>query len=232
MLKLTIIEVYNSVIVFKISEDLYYLRSDLPALYDSGLNRMFIPNIDFWLQNHTQQRYNYRSLLDMAEAFTSGKESGFTSTEFVNLINRFMLSICEKIFRPRYAYKFIEVYWIECLGPAKLRKALHVFTENFDTFLNKLGHTVLFQRLCRFNNACIDLDMLDEAHAFHALINKLNMHAKRNVFISSAVPFIQEVTSDVMSTIEKEPEFSKIDSKVLYGIRQVLNNESIVKRYG
>jgi hypothetical protein len=163
--------VHLDTIVFSIGVDLFYLKQGpgIPQVFDVNLKPLIIPNIDAWFQSKTQQRYSYRGVSDMAEAFAAGLRHTYTSKDLEYFCRLVVRSTKDAIFKTDIVRDFSAAYWVELMDPYKITKLIEILRCDFDKFRLKYNDEELYNILCRlwqFSN----LHAPSEAAIFEALI--------------------------------------------------------------
>lgn len=165
---------YKKVVVFRIDVDLFYLKRgpNTPQIYDVDLRLMVVPNIDSWLQSKTHQRYSYRGVCDMADAFKAGLNHSYTHSDLEYICKVSSKYTIDIIFKTYIISEFSSAYWVELMNPIKIYKFIDILRTDFDKFRLKYGDDELYNILCRlwqFSN----LHSLSETAVFESLIRKI-----------------------------------------------------------
>lgn len=165
---------YNETVAFTIHSVLYYLKigPDLPELYDQDLKKLIIPNIDHWIQAQTQQRYTYRGLKDMMEAFVDGLRHGYDRDDMEKVCNKVFDDTIKNIFRTKHARDYALAYWIELLDQKRVQKMIGEVRNGFDEYRSRLGDNKLYSYLCRLWQFCHFNDPSD-SEVVEKLISRL-----------------------------------------------------------
>lgn len=167
--------VLGETIAFTINTDLYYLKTgpDYPQLFNSDLVLQIVPNIDVWLQANTQQRYSFRSICDMAEAFRCGLETAYTKQDMRIYAEMAIQAARDLLFQSERVSDYARLFWIEVMDPTRLEGSYaRVLRENFDKIRTKLGDDRLYNHLCRMWRLC-NFRRPSEAAVFERLIRRL-----------------------------------------------------------
>jgi len=195
--------VVKDVVVFEVSNDLWYLRigPGLPVIYDSNLKRQIIPNIDTWFQAKTGHRYSYQTVCDMAAAFAAGMKCSYSTNDVKSYCAAACRSTVDAIFKTKRAADYRRLFWIEMLDPMKIINYAHKLRDNLDRLRTKHGDDVLFNQLCRLWQICVYHNP-NESVVFEKLVGRLNLRPKDPVYPDSTkidTELIEYVVGNILS---------------------------------
>lgn len=156
MAPLRIVYANGKTAAFTVASKLFYIKvgPDLPELYDHDLKRQIVPNIDYWFQAKTQQRYSFRGVCDMVEAFNDGVAYGYQKDDFLKLSALVFDQTIAYIFRTNCARSFARSYWIELMEERQIRGFISKIADGFDDYRRKYGDEKFYNYLCRLWKFC------------------------------------------------------------------------------
>jgi hypothetical protein len=174
-IKIKIIYVLDKTAAFMLADELYYIKTvyGFPQLFDHSLKQLIIPNMDYWLQFKTQQRYTYRGLQDMIEAFADGLHHSYSREDISRICDHLYDATIDYIFKTKNVREFARLFWIEILEPEQVKKLVVKIKNSFDEFLEKHGSDKLYNYLCRLWHFCL-MHSPSEAPVLERLIQRLN----------------------------------------------------------
>jgi hypothetical protein len=151
MVSLKIIYADGQTAAFTIASELYYIKTgpDFPELFDRNLKKLIIPNTDYWLQAQTQQRYSYRGLCDMIEAFIDGIHHSYSRDDIQVVCSAVFDKTISYVFKTNYSQTFSRSYWIELLDERRAKGLVEKIKNNFDKFQAKYEPDQFYDYLCR-----------------------------------------------------------------------------------
>lgn len=149
MVDFKILYVYKSLAIIKIDVEIYIIRMDIPSIYNQQFQKLSTPNIDNWVQANTHQRYSFRNICDMAEAFRDGMQYSYHHDEIHRILNEGIILMRDTLFKDGFISEYSQLYWLEMIPPSKMRGYLESIGDNFENLKNKLGADRLYNHLCR-----------------------------------------------------------------------------------
>lgn len=212
--KLEIKYVYKFTVAVSINNEIYYIRHghDFPLVYNKDLRKLNIPNIDNWLQAQTQQRYSYRGVLDMAEAYKCGLQFSYNEDRIISLLKKYYVIIRNIIFNSSHNQKYIDNYKIEIMNNKQLENMTQDVNNKYDQYVEKFGIPKLQAYLNRIYSCLKNRNI--NTQIIELLIKRTGINPKLEIVQFDDQEIIQH-------TIEK---------CVNLGIIQCLNiDESIIK---
>jgi hypothetical protein len=215
MIPLKIIYAEGKTAAFTIASELYYIKTgpDFPEIYDSKLKKQIIPNADYWLQAQTQQRYSFRGLCDMIDAFIDGVHHSYNFQDIQKIGGYVYDKTIAYAFRTNYTRSFAQLYWIEILDEHRIKGLVSKIKDDFDRFKTKYKPDQFYDYLCRlwqFYNFHIP----GESVVIEKLINKLGkIPAEPQYPIMDLENEIKEhvITRDLTIILDK---FKGVDQKI------------------
>jgi hypothetical protein len=188
--------VHNNIIAFSIDYDLYFLKTlPVPQLFNADLVQQIVYNFDSWFQAKTQQRYCYRGVLDMAEAFADGLKLSYGLDDLRALTAATAVAAKNYVLTDRMS-DYRKHFWIEILDPAKLDTTVAVhLREKFDHLRSKLGDDAFYNNLCRLWRLASKLRP-GAATVFEGLIRRLGRVPEEPVY-----PTTPDLDSDLVKSV-------------------------------
>lgn len=161
---------------FTIHSELYYIKTgpDFPKLYDRKMKKLIIPNIDHWLQAQTQQRYSFRGLRDMIQAFSDGLQHSYAREDLRRVCEHIFHVTRDYIFKTEYARYYAAAFKVELMDPKQIPKLTKQIKNNFDDYLERFGKERFHSYLCRIWQFCNYHDP-SEAAVVESLVRRLAM---------------------------------------------------------
>jgi len=225
-MKIAIKHVHKRTAAFTINGELYYVKTgpDFPVVYNKKLEKLIIPNIDLWLQAQTQQRYSFRGLQDMMEAYVSGTESNYTNEEISSICNDLFDSTIRAIFNSKNSLVYSKIYKIELMNLHEIKKLISLISANFEDYVAKFSRGKLHNYLCRILAYC-NLHNQDDYSVVEKLIARLGNPISTYVHESS--PEEDAIKSSIMSDVFKRFANSRKDmnSKLAENTTRIEKNE-------
>lgn len=175
--------VQGETVAFTINTELYYLKwgPDFPRVYDRSLKCLIIPNMDYWFQAQTQQRYSYRGVLDMAKAFQEGLTHSYASNDLRGICGRIFDISCYYLFQTAYARTYARTYKVELLEPRAVGQLTQPLNEQFEQYRTNLGDEKFYDYLCRLWQFC-NFHKPGDASIFERLISRLGRKPREPVY--------------------------------------------------
>lgn len=172
--------------------------------------KLLIPNVDYWMQAQTQQRYSLQGLLDMIEAFKSGLEHAYTKDDLLLACESTFHATCDVIFKSEYASKYSSAFKVELMDPKRLPDLIKQLKDKFDVYINRFGaenfHLYL-SRIMQFSN----YHCPSESVVVEGLLRRLGKPDVRLIY--PIVDGEQEVLSSVLSKLDLD-QFAGIDKEI------------------
>ncbi len=210
MAKLEIKFVSGKTAAFTINNEMYYIQTgpDLPKLYNNQMRKLIVPNIDSWLQAQTQQRYSFRGLRDMMEAYTHGYAYHHNQDELAALSRKIYDLTIDNIFKTKHALDFANSFKVELMEPKQVPKLIQQIRDNFDTYDQKFGSDKFRAYLCRVWKYC-NLHLPDMSATVESLIRRAGgethePHYPVTVHESEIFEVIREEASNFVKSVDKE----------------------------
>lgn len=222
MAKLEIKCVYGKTVAFTINSEMYYLQTgpDFPRLYSHEMKKLIIPNVDSWLQAQTQQRYSFRSLRDMMDAFVCGYNYHYSQEELTELVNKICGLTIDNIFKSKYALDFSNAYKVELMEPKQVPKLIQQMRDNFDQYNEKFGNEKFRAYLYRVWKYC-NLHLSDSSAVVESLIHRAGGETQEPKYPTLPA----EV--EIFNTIGKETHgyVKTIDAEIYNNVLLIQNNK-------
>lgn len=148
---LKIIYANRETAAFTVASELFYIKigPDLPELYDKNLKRQIVPNVDYWFQAKTHQRYSFRGICDMIGAFVDGIEHSYSRNDLTGICEIVFTKTVAYIFKTNHTRSFARSYWIEILEERQVKKLVTKISNDFEQFHEKYGTDKFHDYLCR-----------------------------------------------------------------------------------
>ncbi len=136
-------------VAFNIDYTTYFMRFNPPyRIYDNDLQPQVIPNLDSWIQAHTQQRHGLQIFLDLVAAFKAGLDKSYSINDLKEIL--YKSTITAKLKMIDMMGEYGKHFWIEVLNPVKLETVwVAKVREKFDELRQKLGDDEFHNYLCR-----------------------------------------------------------------------------------
>jgi len=206
MALLKIVYAFKNTAAFSIGEALYYIKmdGDFPFVYDKNLKKLVMPNIDYWLQAQTKQRYGLRSLRDMISAFKDGIQYSYDEVNLASICETVFDNTISYVFKTNHGKDFAKAFWIECLDENKIRKLTSTISDEFDLYHDKYGESFynFLNRLWQYYMYHIP----SEAAIIVKMIGRLGMVPQKPDYPTPTAELIiksQIVTEDLVLQLNK-----------------------------
>jgi hypothetical protein len=139
----------KNALAFAIDFSNYFLRIfPVPQLFNEALVPQIIPNLDNWFQARTHQRYSYRNVLDMMDAYLVGLSHTYSLTELEALTRHTIITTKNYLLTEKMG-EYSKLFWIETLNPAKIDAHIDSIRENFEHLATTLSKAEFHNNLCR-----------------------------------------------------------------------------------
>lgn len=186
------------VAAFILDNALYYIRLDIPKIYDENLEPLTIPNIDSWLIAKTQQKCGLSTMKIMADSFEKGVRSVFSDNEVAAIANTVVKTAIREIMQRGIIYDYSLAYWIEVLSSDMIEKYLNMISNKFDLVVDKLGKDRLANELRRIYQVCISRQINAE-HVCKSLLVRLESSIAAPIYPDTA-----DIDSKVLKSTSAE----------------------------
>jgi hypothetical protein len=196
---LNILYVHNSIVVFSIEGEIYYLKegADPPTIYTSKLLKMAIPNIDSWLYAKSHQRVSHQVLRDMAVQFVNGMRAAYTKKDLQKAVRSAAVATRKEIFEGPLAASYGKRYFIEVADPVRVETtyARHLRFK-FQELLQSMGPDKLYRQLCRLWQYC-NYHKPNSAAIFEKLIDRLDRQPSTPDY-----PDVSDLDNELVKTVQ------------------------------
>jgi len=214
---LTIEYAHEDSVCFRVHGVIHYLRikPEPSRLYDQNLNQLVVPNIDSWFQSKTNQRYSFRTVCDMAEAFKSGLHAAYVYDDLRQISELCLNDVLDELFKFGMAAEYTSTCWIELATPTKIDKIVNFFNLRLDDLRNDMGDDGVHALLCRILAICKHKS-LNQATIVKKLFDRINMETEE-----PNLPDISKLHDKVKQRVrskvfgKNEPKYKKISDDVI-----------------
>lgn len=211
---------------FTIYDELYYIKTgpDIPMLFDRKMKKLLIPNVDSWLQAQTQQRYSFRGLRDMMEAFAHGLEHSYARDDLKVVCEHIFNMTRDYIFKTEYTRSYAIAFKVELMNPKQIPKLTRQIKDNFDNYRKRFGNDRFYLYLCRIWQFCNYHDPSESA-VVESLIRRMDKRAEEPTY-----PMVEneaEIKNHVITkTLGSDlAKFKGIDEQVVENVNGIQSNK-------
>jgi len=143
--------VQGNVVVFEVDNTTYYMKrgNGYPEIFNTHLTPQVIYNVDNWFQAKTAQKYSYKNVCDMADAFAAGMAHSYNSQDLANIIGTTITMMRDALFNDGIIHDYHKHYWVEMMRPEKLGAYIQVLRDKFVAVRAEHGDAKLYDILCK-----------------------------------------------------------------------------------
>lgn len=155
----------------------YYLIVDaIPRLFDSFGTSVWVVNIDDWFQVHTEQRYSYRGVQDMAVSFANGMRLTYSLNDVIECAKETSIITADFILDSDLTSEYVANYNIELCSLRDIGEAIDDIRKHWDEYYSR-PNDWLYYLLCRWWKYC-SIRRLGQVAIIERLIERLGRMPK------------------------------------------------------
>lgn len=184
------------------------------------MKKLLIPNMDHWLQAQTQQRYSFRGLRDMMEAFSGGLKHSYARDDLRSVCEHIFDVTRDYIFKTEYARFYSAAFKIELMDPKQIPKLIDQIKNNYDDYRNRFGDDRFHLYLCRIWQFC-NFHNPSESAVVESLIRRMDKQTEEPSY--PKVEYEEEIKRHVLTrTLGSDlVKFKDIDDEIVKNVDKI-----------
>lgn len=216
----------DQVAAFQIGAEVYFIRyrNGIYEIYDAVLNQQIIPNIDYWIQNKTQQRSSLHHLIDMCSSYYEGVKATLDIKDIDKIIDDVIYKTIQAINKKGFLYEYSNVYWVEILNSQQIEDILEKIRDNHDKLKpDDFGLKELLNRIllvCRYRD-----DHLTDICKL--LMNKLGINEAS--YEPDTKETDKEVATQVKNQLQHLKKFKSINENMILAAEHLKTVKPVAK---